>query len=204
MSVKENHLNQGEERCLEDSGLLSQGPLLLSISIISEFEVDATGSSMLSWILSFPMSVQLHLTFLFQEFCVSFGQLERISLSYASAMGLGTLSSITSWHLDVNERRYLPFWSYYSPLWLFFCVSSHATWLPRWLSGKESACQCRRPKRCGFDPWVGKIPWSRKWQPAPVFLPNNFYGQRSLVVCSVWGLQRVRQDWVIEPSHALI
>ena len=30
--------------------------------------------------------------------------------------------------------------------------------LPRWLSGKESACQCRR---CGFDPWVGKIPWRK-------------------------------------------
>ena len=38
--------------------------------------------------------------------------------------------------------------------------------LPWWLSGKEFACQCRR---CGFDPWVGKIPWRRKWQPPPVF-----------------------------------
>ena len=37
--------------------------------------------------------------------------------------------------------------------------------LPRWLSGKRSACQYRR---CGFDPWVGKIPWRRKWQPTPV------------------------------------
>ena len=33
--------------------------------------------------------------------------------------------------------------------------------LPRWLSGKESACQCRRR---GFDPWARKIPWRRKWQ----------------------------------------
>ena len=39
-----------------------------------------------------------------------------------------------------------------------------------WLGGKESACQCRRP---GFDPWVRKIPWRRKWQPTPVFLPGN-------------------------------
>ena len=31
--------------------------------------------------------------------------------------------------------------------------------LPRWFSGKEPPCQCRR---CGFDPWVGKIPWRRK------------------------------------------
>jgi len=45
------------------------------------------------------------------------------------------------------------------------------------LSGKESAHQCRR---CGFDPWVGKI-WRRKWQLIPVFLPGKFHGQRSLV-----------------------
>ena len=35
---------------------------------------------------------------------------------------------------------------------------------PRWCSGKESACQCRRCKRCRFNPWVRKIPLSRKWQ----------------------------------------
>ena len=41
---------------------------------------------------------------------------------------------------------------------------------PRGLSGKESACQCGRSKRCRLDPWVGKISWSRKWQPTPLFL----------------------------------
>ena len=54
-------------------------------------------------------------------------------------------------------------------------------------SGKESSCQCRRCKRNGFDLWVRKIPWSRKWQPAPVFLPEKFHGQRSLVGYSPWG-----------------
>ena len=34
--------------------------------------------------------------------------------------------------------------------------------------------------RPGFDPWVGKIPWRRKWQPTPVFFPGEFHGQRSL------------------------
>ena len=43
----------------------------------------------------------------------------------------------------------------------------------RWLSGKESACQCRRRKRCGFNPWVGKVPCSRKWQSISVSLPGN-------------------------------
>ena len=40
-------------------------------------------------------------------------------------------------------------------------------------SGKEPICQCRRHKRLGFAPWVGKIPWRRKWQPTPVFLPGE-------------------------------
>ena len=52
---------------------------------------------------------------------------------------------------------------------------------PGGTSGKESACQCRRCKRRGFDPWVGKIPWRRAWQPTPVFLPGKSHGQRSLV-----------------------
>ena len=59
--------------------------------------------------------------------------------------------------------------------------------LSRWLSGKESACQCRRCKRCGFDPWVGKIRWRRKRQPSPVFLPGESHGQGSLVSYSPWG-----------------
>ena len=42
--------------------------------------------------------------------------------------------------------------------------------LPRCASGKEFACQARRHKRCGFDPWVGMIPWKRAWQPTLVFL----------------------------------
>ena len=49
--------------------------------------------------------------------------------------------------------------------------------LPRWRRGKESACQCRR---CGFDPCIRKIPWRRKWQPLPIFLPGKIRGQRSL------------------------
>ena len=46
---------------------------------------------------------------------------------------------------------------------------------------KKSTCQCRRLRRCRFDPWVGKIPWRRAWQPTPVFLSVKSHGQRSLV-----------------------
>ena len=53
--------------------------------------------------------------------------------------------------------------------------------LPRWHSGKEPTCQCRRHQRRGFDPRVGKLPWRRKWQSTPVFLPGKSHGQRSLV-----------------------
>ena len=61
--------------------------------------------------------------------------------------------------------------------------------LLKWLSGKEPSCQCRR---CKFDPWVRKIPWRRKWQAIPVFLPGKSHGQRSLVGYNPWGCERVR------------
>ena len=44
-----------------------------------------------------------------------------------------------------------------------------------------SGCQRRRHRRHRFDSWGGKIPWRRKWQSTPVFLPGKFPGQRSLV-----------------------
>jgi len=47
-------------------------------------------------------------------------------------------------------------------------------------SGKEPDCQCRSYKRCMFDPWLGKIPWSRKWQPTAVFLPGKSHRQWNL------------------------
>ena len=58
--------------------------------------------------------------------------------------------------------------------------------LPRWLGGKEPAYQCRRCRRRGFNPWVRKSPWSRKYQLAPVFLLGKFHGQKSLEGHSPW------------------
>ena len=54
--------------------------------------------------------------------------------------------------------------------WGFSCFKG----LPRCLTGKESACQCRRHV---LDPWVGKISWRRAWQPTPVFLPGESHGR---------------------------
>ena len=67
--------------------------------------------------------------------------------------------------------------------------------LPRWHSSTESACQHRRYKRCRLNLWVTKIPWSRKWQPTPVFLPGKFHGQR---LYSLWGHSRT---WLSTHTH---
>ena len=47
---------------------------------------------------------------------------------------------------------------------------SAPSWASLWLSGKESSCQCRRPR---FDCWIRKMSWRRKWQLIPVFLPGE-------------------------------
>ena len=60
--------------------------------------------------------------------------------------------------------------------------------------GEEPTCQCGKQKTRGFDPWVGKSPWRRAWQPTPVFFPEESHGQRRLAatVRSVCVLNHVR------------
>ena len=48
---------------------------------------------------------------------------------------------------------------------------------PGGTSSKEPVCQCRRWERFWFHPWARKIPWRRKWQPTPVFLPGESHGR---------------------------
>ena len=99
-----------------------------------------------------------------------------------------SLSSRTNWPRDES----------------YFCVLLFSVTccigLPWWLSSKQSACQCRRHK---FDPWVRKIPWRRKWQPMPIFLPGKIHGQRSLAGYSPWGCKVLDTTWrlkVIQPA----
>ena len=66
--------------------------------------------------------------------------------------------------------------------------------------GKESVCQCRRRRRHGFDPWVRKIPWRRKWQPTLVFEPGKSHGQRSLAGYSPWSTKRVGYNLVTKQN----
>ena len=82
-------------------------------------------------------------------------------------------------HIEKGSGLYI-FWN----AQLVGCVKKS---FPGGSRSKESTCQCRRQHKCGFNLWVGKIPWRKKWQPTPVFLPGEFHGQRSLVGYSPWG-----------------
>ena len=112
--------------------------------------------------------------------------------------GKSTHSSILAWRIP---------WTVYSPwsckesdtperlsLSLWWCFTGGA-------NGKEPACQFRRHERCGFDPWVGKIPWRKKWQRTPVFLLGESYGQRSLAGYSPWDRKESDVTEVTEHAH---
>ena len=111
-------------------------------------------------------------------------------------------------HIHISKSYWLP------PKWVFspplHCCNSNLSatisypdlykinWdFPSGSASEEPTYQCRI---CNF--WVGKIPWSSKWKPAPVFLPGKFRGQRTLAGYSPWGqTQRVRHDWVLAHTH---
>ena len=75
------------------------------------------------------------------------------------------------------------------------CLTKWKQGLPWWLSSKEPTTNEGDTRDVGFSLWVGKIPWSRKWQPTPAFLLGESHGQRSLQAIQSMGLQRVRHDW---------
>ena len=64
----------------------------------------------------------------------------------------------------------------------------------------RSCLQCRR---CGFDSWVGKIPWRREWQPSAIFLSGKFYGQRSLVGYSPWDCKELDTTEHTQRQHQI-
>ena len=71
--------------------------------------------------------------------------------------------------------------------------------LPWWLRRSSIGLQCGRP---GFNPWVLRIFWRRKWQSTPVFLLGKSHGWRSLVGYSPWHPQRVGHDWATSLTHS--
>ena len=65
--------------------------------------------------------------------------------------------------------------------WPFRMISHQASLVVQMVKNLPAMLESR------FDPWIGKIPWRREWQPTPVFLPGESHGQRSLAGCSPWG-----------------
>ena len=57
---------------------------------------------------------------------------------------------------------------------------------------KKPLANAARCKRCGFDPWVRKLPWRRAWPPTSVFLLEESRGQRSLAGYNPWGREELR------------
>ena len=70
-----------------------------------------------------------------------------------------------------------------------------------WVSGKESTCQCRS---CRFNPWVRNIPWNRKWQSTPMFLPGKSHAQRRLAGYSPWGCKRIRHNLATKQQQQML
>ena len=75
--------------------------------------------------------------------------------------------------------------------WVSCRLEGRTSWVAQW---KRICLQCRRCRRCGFDPRVRKIPWKRKWQPTPVCLSGKFHRQRSLAAYSPY------RPWAHEES----
>ena len=71
--------------------------------------------------------------------------------------------------------------------------------LPWWIIWWRISLQCRRP---GFDPWVGKIPWRRAWQPTPVFLPEESpWSEEPGELYIVYGVTKSQTQWVTKHTY---
>ena len=86
------------------------------------------------------------------------------------SQGRGSLVGCCLWGRTESDTTEA---TYQHAVWLDLVVHKFLWGLPWWLSGKKSVCQCRR---CGFNPWVGKILWRRMWQPSLGFLAGKFHG----------------------------
>ena len=127
--------------------------------------------------LTYTLAYIFFLTYIFFKLLV-----ENVLPYHTCIPHLRTMGFVISHHCLLIENGEVKYGS--------FLLLPTAAGLPRWCGGKESACPSRRH---GFDPWVRKFPWRRKWQPTSVFLPEKSHAQRSLANCSAWG-HRVRHN----------
>ena len=108
------------------------------------------------------------------------------------------------WSLRIHWQIFIGHLLCVRNLWFTWKYSSILSF-PGGSGIKESACQCRRRRRHGFDPWVRKVPRRRKWQPTPVFLPGESHGQRSLVGYSPCGYKELNMfEWLSMHSQVFL
>ena len=63
---------------------------------------------------------------------------------------------------------------------------------------------CTAGSNCRFDPWIGKIPWRRNWQPTLISLPGKSHGQRIPVGYGPWGLKELHMTEPLTHTHTLL
>ena len=101
------------------------------------------------------------------------------------------------WLRKLVSTEWVIFSTYENPLLrilILYPLVSRASLVAQRLKGLPV---CGRPM---FDPWFRKIPWKRKWQPTPVFLPGESHGGRSLVGYSSWD-RKESNNWATSLSH---
>ena len=111
--------------------------------------------------------------------------------NYMISISQCILPNLTSLHrFTLNWFDFLYFFFFWDLLGVNHFLKSLLNMLgfPGGSDGKSICLQCRRS---GFNPWVGKTPWRRKWQPTSVLLPGKFHGQRSLVGYSPRGCKEL-------------
>ena len=122
---------------------------------------------------------------------------------YYMKQNLKTLQKNLHWLLESEWNKsgtnFLPCEFFSESLYLQWCIIIGG------FSGgsaynKEPNCQYRRRKRCGLNPCVRKMPWRRKWQTTPIFLPGESHGQRILAGYSPWRC-RVKHNWTNTHTH---
>ena len=173
--------------------------LYIKLIYLLKYSNDFSRSHFLVDIFQFYFSQLIHFNYICSQ------------IKQANMKGPKILTQLGLW----NFQHLSPTYSFFSTmakqnLALNLLIAGTRRRLPRWLRGKEPACQCRRHRRRGFDPWVRKIPWRRTWRPTVVFLPRKFYGQRTLVgyrpgvaksqTCVSIHTER-KGNWIFDISH---
>ena len=92
------------------------------------------------------------------------------------------------WICSADKFFLCPNWLAPSSLSRYWCLRKSCEGLPRWQSGKESTCQCRRHRRLDMDsiPGLGRSPGEGNGNPLKYSLPGQFHDQRSLACDSPW------------------